>query len=76
MVAILGGGSNATSNITYQYAGGTTEGTRLGSEDWDIHSLCQPTNVVNTVQYNTIKFMTSIKLLHFSTPECHSEAVF
>ena len=61
MVVILGGGSNKTSNITYQYAGGTAEERGLGSEDLDIHSLCQPTNVLNKIQYNMIhdKFQTA-----------------
>jgi len=45
MVVFLGGGSNKTSNVTYQYVGGTTEERGLGSEEWDIHSLCQPINV-------------------------------
>jgi hypothetical protein len=33
MVVFLGGGRNKTSNITYQYAGGTKEETALGSEN-------------------------------------------
>jgi hypothetical protein len=78
MVVFPWGGSNKPSNITYQYAGGTTEETGLGSEDWDMYwdMYWYMYWDMYSIKYSTIQFMSSFKLLHVSAQWCHLQGIF
>jgi hypothetical protein len=58
---------------------GNADQTVVYSDMFQLNSIYQPTNALIKTQQNTnhkIQFMTSIKHLHVSAPECHPHAVY